>query len=210
MEDSTIFVAKNFVKILSLAGNDADQEEIFTELVLESVKHLKIMCTKGSSFQNLIINTKSMLQSLKEILSNQFLNVSRDIELKCFQLVANLCVKNESTLEKIHQSMFNVIMAKFEGDDNSFLNVSAMIIYNLILNKSSSLDQKHVVQMCAQHYSNVLKNPTNSLPDFVHILLEFFICKSENVVEIFEKLEPDEQKIFLYYVHDHVEVETNE
>lgn len=196
--------------MLKNAAQELDQKELLNELILECIKHMKIMCTKGPSLQNLIVNTKGMLQSLKNVSSGKFASISSILELKCFQLIANLCVKNEWSQEKIWTSMSDVVLAKFESNDNSFVNVSAMVVYNMVLSKMSQLEPQQVVKISLKHFKTFLETPTNSLPDFVHILMDYLICKSCEALETYKQLEPEDQKTALYYIHDHIDDESNE
>lgn len=197
------------MQLLRQAGNDVEQE-VFEDLFLESIKHMKIMCTKGSSLQNLIVNTHGMLQALKDTIDGKVAIISEDLQLKSFQLVANLCVKNEWSLEKIWTSMSDLIITKFENDDHGSVNVAAMIIYNMVLSKVHQLNYHRVVEISLRHYGGFLSNSSKSLPDFVKILMDYTICRHQNVLDIYTLLQPDDQKTFLYYVHDHVEEDNNE
>lgn len=210
LEDSTIFVSKNFIQLVRKSENELSDKEVFGELFLECVKHLKIMCTKGSSFQNLIVNTNGMLEALKNVISSKFCNISPTHEIKCFQLIANLCVKNEWSQAKLWSSMSDLITVKFESEEKSFVNVAAMIIYNMILSKVPQVDLHKIINISLYHFSKFLKDSSESLPDFVSILMDFMICHSEEVVDIYKQLEPPNQKMFLYYVHDHVENDSSE
>lgn len=210
LEDSTIFVAKNFIQTLKNTEHEKDQRELISDLFLECIRHLKNMCTKGASLQNMIVNTTGMLQSLKETVNGKLNQFMDNLDLKCFQLVANLCVKNEWSQEKIWLSMGDVITKKFESDDVSFVNVAAMIIYNMILGKASHIDQNQVAITCLDHFKNFLQTPTNPLPDFVSILMDFLFCKNSEALETFMQLDPENQKTALYYIHDYIEDESNE
>lgn len=168
------------------------------------------MCTKGPTLQNLIVNTTGMLQSLKDVTTGNFACVSTGLDIKAFQLIANLVVKNEWSQEKVWNFMSDVILAKFELGDSAFVNVAAMIIHNIILNKNSQLDEQKIFKICLNHYKAFLSAPTNQLPDFVSILTDFLICQSSDVVDIYKQLEPEYQKTALYYVHDYIENESNE
>lgn len=210
LEDSTIFVAKNFIQTLKNTEHGRDQRELINELFLECIKHLKNMCTKGATLQNMIVNTTGMLQSLKDVVNGKLNEFMENLDLKCFQLVANLCVKNEWSQEKVWLTMSDVITKKFEGDDSSFVNVAAMIVYNIILGKTSHIDQHQVVITCLNHFKSFLQTPTNPLPDFVSILMDFLFCKSSDALETFIQLDPENQKTALYYIHDYIEDESNE
>lgn len=167
------------------------------------------MCTKGPSFQNLIINTTGMLETMKKIIAGQFEDTSKTIDIKCFQLIANLCVQNDVSQAKIWCSLGDVIIEKFNCDDYSFLNVAAMIVHNIILSKHHDIDQKNILDISLHQYSVYLKDPTNSLPDFLHILMDFMICENENILKIYTELSLENQKTFLYYINDHVEDESS-
>lgn len=211
MEDSTIFVAKNFIQILQHAENESKvKDAVFEELFLECIKHLKVMCTKGTSFQNLIANTNGMMQSLHKIIYNQISDFPPNLELKSFQLLANLSVNNKWSQEKIWTSMNEIIIKKFDSDDNSHANVAAMIIYNLVLSKVSQLNMQQIVEISIRHYDKFLKNTSKPLPDFIHILMEFMICKNSDILEVYHKLEPQNLKTFLYYIQDHMETDSSE
>lgn len=150
-----------------------------------------------------------MLHSLKELTAGKFAKISKNIDLKSFQLIANLCVQNEFAQAKVWSSMSDVVITKLESEDNSFLNVAAMIVYSIILSKASEVDQRQIVSILLHHYSNFIKTPTNSLPDFFYILMDFMICESEDALEIYKDLQPEDQKTFLFYINDHIEDESN-
>lgn len=159
----------------------------------------------------MIVNTTGMLSSLKDIVNGKLNEFMKNLDLKCFQLVANLCVKNEWSQEKIWTTMGDVINEKFAGDDNSFVNVASMIIYNMILGKASHhIDHHLVVSTCLNHFKIFLQTPTIALPDFVSILMDFLFCKSNEALETYMQLEPENQKTALYYIHDYIEDESNE
>lgn len=196
--------------MLHNVDQELDRKEPVNELVLESVKHLKSMCTKGPSLQNLIINTKGMVHVLKELISGSYADISPCLGVKSFQLVANLIVKNEWSQEKIWNSMNDVILKKLESKDSAFVNVAAMMVYNMILGKKVQIDELTVFKICLCHIKAFLKLPTNHLPDFVSILSDYLICKSSYALDIYKNLEAEEQKIALFYIHDYIENETNE
>lgn len=208
IEDSTIFIARSLTQTLN-QPLDEEQRKCFDELTDESVKQLKVMCTKGPSLQNLIINTNGMLLLLNEIVSGQTL-VTKELEIKFFQLIANLCVGNKYSQEKIWASMSELIETKLESDDSSFVNVSAMIIYNMILNDISPIAKKSIVESCLKRYRTFLTSPNKPIPDFVHILMDYVMCKSCYSLDIYRKLSTEDQKTTLYYVVDYVEEESNE
>lgn len=203
-ENSIKFTVKNFIKLLESADNfnNGSDEEIFQE----AIKYLKFVCTQGQSFQDIIVNSENLLKSMKGFIESE---TSNENELKILQLIANLCVGNAASQRKIWDLMNNEILDKFENGDNKTINVCGMIIYNTILEKSYPLDEKKISTISILHYENFLKNPENSLPDFVQILLEHFICNCKWVVEYFKRLEPANQINLLYFVNDHIENEYN-
>jgi hypothetical protein len=186
------------------------EKEILEKLFLESISHMKIVCTKGSSLQNLIVNTHGMLKALKDTINGNIVITSEVLQVKCFQLLANLCVKNEWSLEKVWSSMSDLIITKFESDNHGIVNIAAMIIYNMVLSKVHQLNYHQVVEISLHHYNSFLKDSSRSLPDFVKILMDYTICQNPNILDIYILLEQDDQKTFLYYVHDHVEEDSNE
>lgn len=193
-----------------IAKNDEIAPEFFDLLTNECIRYLKVMCTKGSTFQNLIVNTTGMLAALNSILKGNIHNASDDIEIRTFQLIGNLCVQNKITQEKIWNSLKETIIEKFEMSEGPFINVGAMIIYNLILSGSPSLDQRQVLSICLSHYQNFLNQSTTSLPDFVLVLMDFMICANDKIVEIYKDLGTADIKNLLFYIHDHIENESSE
>lgn len=187
----------------------SDSRQSFDEFILECIKHLKVMCTKGPTFQNLIINTTGMIHALNEVLSGTS-SVSKHLEIKFFQLIANLCVNNKYSQEKIWNSMSCLIVEKLSSDDVGFVNVAAMITYNVILSEAAQVDLTLIARLNINHFESFLKSPEKPLPDFIHILLEHLLCKSAAFVEIYKQLEPEQQKSALYFIHDYVEDESNE
>ena len=100
-------------------------------------------------------------------------------------------------------------MDRFNSNDAEYINVSAMIIYNTILNNSEIIDKSKVLTDSLSHYDQFLKEESPKVPDFFHILLEYFICEFSEIVVAYENLEDDLKKIFLYYLHDHLDHESN-
>ncbi|CAO1357812.1 unnamed protein product [Diamesa hyperborea] len=199
---------KEIVKQFGNADLSADEKELFKEFISECIKLLKMVCAKGSSFQNLIVNTSNMVETLKMILEQKFRN-TLDVELKCFQLIANLCVQNKSSQDKIWTSMSDIIFKKFKSTENSYVNVSSMIIYNLVINESPHIDQKEVVKISLSHYEEFLKNSHKPLPEFVFILMDYMICLNPCILGIYKELEDKELQNFLFYVNDHLEDEAS-
>lgn len=200
MENSINFTVKYFVKYLE---SEVDSEK---ELFNESVKYLKITCTKGTLFQNIIMNAENFLESLKTSLENEKPNVNK---LKSLQLLANLCVNNPENQNKLWMTMKDVLIENYEKGDEKTIEVTGMIIYNTILGKSCSVDERNVATISLQHYEKYLENTDNTFPDFSQILLEHFICNCKWIVEYFKKLEPANQINLLYFVNDHIENESN-
>jgi hypothetical protein len=209
LEDVTISLTKKFIQNLSNLKNMQIDENKFNEISQNCIKHLKISCTKGPSFQNLIVNTNGMLESLREILQNKECKFDADVRLKSFQLLANLCVKNEKSQRRIWKEASELIIHQLRSSEVQFANIAAMITYNIILGIKEDIDFGTVLGVSLDHYNNFLKI-NSALPDFTPILLEFFVCLYDGIVQLFEQLSPDKQRIFLYYVNDHVENESNE
>lgn len=147
-----------------------------------------------------------MLESVKLILES---DVDEDVKLRSFQLLANLCVQNERAQKKLWTDLSALIMDRFNSDDTAYINVSAMIIYNIMLHNSDIIDKNLVLTDSLSHYDKFLKEDSPKVPDYFHILLEYFICEFNEIVVAYENLDDDLKKIFLYYLHDHVEHESN-
>lgn len=210
LEDVTISLTKNFVSLhISLKSGQIDTVK-FNEMLLVCIKHLKTACTKGSSFQNLILNTHGMLETLREILKSDE-SYEKDLKLKLFQLLANISVQNEKAQRKIWTEANEQLLEKLnESNDLGYVNVAAMMIYNMILSGIASEHKEEILKCALHQYDNLLKSQLPTLPDFVHILLDHFICTDEESIELYDKLNRELQKVFLCYVHDYVENETNE
>lgn len=105
--------------------------------------------------------------------------------------------------------MNELIVEKLKCDDAGFINVAAMIIYNIVLSETTEMDLLRIAQECLKHFESFLTTPEKPLPDFVHILLESLLCKSYTSVDIYKQLEPEQQKTSLYFIHDFVSEESN-
>lgn len=206
LEDVTISLTKNFVILTTCFKTGSVNILNFKEHSLNCIKYLKIICSKGSSFQNLIANTNGMLESVKIILES---GCDEEVKLRSFQLLANLCVQNERAQKKLWTELSALIMDKFNSNDTAYINVSAMIIYNILLHNLDIIDKNLVLTDSLSHYDKFLKEESPKVPDYFHILLEYFICEFNEIVVAYENLEDDLKKIFLYYLHDHVEHESN-
>ena len=147
-----------------------------------------------------------MLESVKLIFEA---DCDESIKLRSFQLLANLSVQNERAQKKLWTELSALIMDRFNSNDAEYINVSAMIIYNTILNNSEIIDKSKVLTDSLSHYDQFLKEESPKVPDFFHILLEYFICEFSEIVVAYENLEDDLKKIFLYYLHDHLDHESN-
>ena len=150
-----------------------------------------------------------MLQSLNDVVIGDFAWVSTGLDIKCFQLIANLIVKNEWSKEKIWNFMGDVILTKLKSDDSAFVNVAAMIVYNIIISKNPELDKQQILKICLDNYRKFLNEPTNHLPDFVSILMDFLICGDISADKTYKELEINDQRTALYYIHDYIENESN-
>jgi hypothetical protein len=204
MEESINFTVKYFIQIPNSESKIINEND--KEIFLEAIKYLKFVCTQGQSFQNLIANSENLLESVKNLIIQETANENN---LKVLQLVANLCVGNATIQKKVWNVMNEIILDQYENGDNITVNVCGMIIYNTILEKSYSLDERKIATISIHHYEQFLKNPDNLLPDFVQILLEHFICNCKWIVEYFKRLEPANQINLLYFVNDHIENESN-
>lgn len=131
-----------------------------------------------------------------------------DMELKCFQLVANICVQNQKTQEKILSLFENEIMLRLESDDSKLLNVASMIIFNMLLN-DIELNESRIFEILVGHIEIHLKNTETPLPEFLGILLDHMICEHPRIVEVYESLNQDQQLLVLYYILDHIKDEDN-
>jgi len=147
-----------------------------------------------------------MLESVKIILES---DVDEDVKLRSFQLLANLCVQNERAQKKLWTDLSALIMDRFNSNETAYINVSAMIIYNIMLHNLEIIDKNLVLTDSLSHYDKFLKEDSPKVPDYFHILLEYFICEFNEIVVAYENLDDDLKKIFLYYLHDHVEHESN-
>lgn len=106
--------------------------------------------------------------------------------------------------------MSDLILEKFVSKNPEYINVSAMIIYNTILNSPEMIDETKILIDTLKQYEYFLKEASTNIPDFLHILLEYFICECNEIVAIYEQLEDDFKKHLLYYIDDHVENESNQ
>ncbi|KAG5675809.1 hypothetical protein PVAND_005681 [Polypedilum vanderplanki] len=207
LEDVTISLTKKFIQNLMNFKDTTISEETFKEISLNCIKHLKVSCTKGPSFQNLIINTNGMLESLKEMLKNEEKKFD-NVKTKVFELIANLCVKNEKCQKKIWNEVNELIICELTSSNVQNVNISAMIIYNIKIGINENIEIEQALNVALDHYDNFLKNNI-SMPDFLHILLDYFICSCD-VVQSYKKLTSEKQRIFLYYVNDYIENESNQ
>lgn len=194
----------------SLGKLKIEEREFFDDIVLELVKHLKILCSKGREFQSTIADSANILSTIKTIINKNPSEISRNIQIKTFQLVANLCVDNIKTQEVILNLMGNLITSKLECQDKDFVNVAAMIMHCMILSKHSNLNQLEILGTSLDHFKRFLEDPSSLVPDFVHILLDLLICTSDNAMKYFQQLDAEHQKIALFYIHDYVDIESNE
>lgn len=213
MQASLSFALSVFTPAYYQIQKDLNREEKkFTdELVLELVKFLKILCSKGRELQSTIASTPNMLAMINEIIiGKNYSEVSRNVQIKSFQLVANLCVDNIETQEIIWDFMGSVIKMKLECDDKDFVNVAAMILHCMVLSNHSKLNQLELLKTSLSHFKLFLEEPSNVVPDFIHILLDHLICTNPNALDLYNQLEAEGKKMALYYIHDYVDIESNE
>lgn len=194
LEDTTISLSRKFV-------SSSKEIEKSRDILLSCIKELKNLCTKGSSLQNLIANTNGMIISLKSIVETC---TDDDLKLKSFQLIANVCVQNKKVQSKVHDELGELIMKQINSEDLKFVNVASMLIHNMLLN-GISIDIQRVLNMCLNQTQNL-----DPVPDFLHILLDHFICSYKDIVGEYKTLDDEIKKNFLLYVNDHVINESNE
>lgn len=191
LEDTTISLSRKFVS----SSKDIEKAR---ENLLMCIKELKVLCTKGPTFQNLIAHTNGMISSLKSILES---STDEELKLKSFQLVANVCVQNKKAQLKVHDELEELIAVQLGSNDTNFVNVASMIAHNMLLNKIA-IDNNRILTVCLNQ-SQDLDQP----PDFLHILLDHFICSHNDIVGEYKTLDDKSKRNFLLYAHDHV---TNE
>lgn len=188
LEDAAISFSRKFV-------SSSKEINKCHEILLECIKELKVICTKGSTFQNLIANTNGMLTSIKSILES---DTDEDLKLKSFQLMANVCVQNKKVQLKVKEEAGELIIAQLSSENAKFVNVASMISHNMLLN-GIFLETHKILFKCLSQSQNFEPSP-----DFLLILLDFFICSFPEIVEEYKKLESEAKKNFLLYVNDHV------
>lgn len=154
----------------------------------------------------MITNTYGFIESAKNIMQ---CNCDENIKLNMFQLIANLGVQNQKVQKRLWNELNELLLAKFSSEDNRFVNVSAMIIHNMILNSPGLIDDKEVLKESLKQYRRYLSTPPLVVPDFLHVLLEYFICEHPEIDSCYEKLSDNLRVVFLYFIQDHVEDENN-
>lgn len=170
-------------------GLSLEESKYFDETIMELVKFMKILCSRGREFQAAIVSTPNMLSTLNDIIiGKKYNDVSRNIQIKSFQLVANLCVDNFDTQQTIMDSMNSLIYSKLECDDKEFINVAAMILHCMVLSNHSDVNQVEILKTSLKHFKLFLDQPTNVVPDFVHILLDHLICTNSSALELYNQL----------------------
>jgi ataxin-10 len=194
LEDTTISLSRKLV-------SSSKEIEKSHENLLAGVKELKVLCTKGPTFQNLIANTNGMITSLKSILES---NTDDDLKLNCFQLIANICVQNKKVQAKVHDELGDLIMHQLNSEDTKFVNVASMLTHNMLLNGTMT-DIQRILTVCLCQ-SQKLK----AVPDFLHILLDHLICSHKDIVGEYKKIDESTKKNFLLYVNDHAVNESSE
>ena len=132
-----------------------------------------------------------------------------NLELQCLQLIANICVQNRKTQEKVWSLFDTFIMQILKDGDFKLVNVASMIIFNMLL-CDSEVDENEVFQILIEHIEKHLKNTEDPLPEYLGFLLDHLICDHPRIVEIYQNLSQDQQLIVLYYVLDHIKDEENQ
>lgn len=190
------------------------------ESILETLKLLKTLCSRSRKFQAEIVGVPGSTNSsevkadvlaiIESLVEGHHINVSRNVQIKSFQLLANSCVDNFETQEIILSRMSELITRKLACNDKDFVNVAAMICHCMCLSDHSQLDRLDILKNSLGHFKLFLQNPSAEVPDFVHILLDHLICTSPKALGLYKQLEVEDQKAVLHYIHDYIEIESNE
>lgn len=184
-----------------------DDYRLFVETCSECIKILKIACSKGPSFQNEIAANNSFMESLKTILYRNCHN-ALELEIKSFQLVANLCVQNNDVQQIVWSNLNEFIMQQFHAV-SPMTNVASMIVYTAVLNENPKLDTDAMFTSLRNHIEMHLKNTAEPLPEFLVILIDYQICDNPNIIQVYESWEEKGRLPLLYYILDHIKDEKN-
>lgn len=194
LEDATISYSK---KVVTLSKDVENSHEI----LFASIKELKVLCTKGPTFQNLIANTNGVISSLKSILET---STDEDLKLTSFQLIANICVQNKKVQAKVRDELGSFIMIQLNSENAKFVNIASMIAHNMLLNDSSQDIQRAFTTCLRQSHR------FDPLPDFLNILLDHFICSHKDIAGEYKSLDEESKKNLLIYVNEHLVNESAE
>lgn len=209
LEDSTILVCRKFVELSELLKNEVLDETDYlnyNEFATECIKFLKVCCSKGNNYQNLMANTIDFLDlCLRPMLNGKY----PDMELKCLQLVANICVQNRKTQEKIYGLFQEEILQTLECNDYKLVNVASMIVFNMLLN-GTEVNETKIFEIVFGHIKVHLNGTEIALPEFLSFLLDHIICDHPRIVELYESSSQDQQLLVLYYILDHIKDKDNQ
>lgn len=178
---------KSLIERLKLCENEQE--------MIAGIKELNVLCTKGQINQTLIASEH---ETLKKIIKS---NENQEVTIKAFQLLANICVQNSTAQKLVWDSCSDLIMLHLNSSNYKFVNVSAMILHNMLLSGTNSININLVLSSCIEQAFKL-----DPIPDFLHILLDHLICE-KNIVECIEE---KDQKNFLHYVFNHVQNDTAE
>lgn len=129
------------------------------------------------------------------------------IQVSSSQLIANLCVYNATTQQVIWARFKHHLLDSLEAD-SKICNIWAMIAYNIRINETNHALLDNTLEEILRRILRRLHNG-QELPEFVNLLLEFYVTRGKQTVDYYPKLNELEKIGLIYYIADFVKDERN-
>lgn len=193
--------------VVQIFLRSSQEPESKCDHLLEALKVLKSSCVKGIQFQELLTNNQNLLEAIEKFLIVAESSELYPIRVSASQLVANLCVHNAGTQKILWERFKNRLLDGLDAD-TKISNIWAMIAYNIRINEINK-------QLLASSYQGILNRIlcriTNGLElaEFVNLLLEYYITRGKETVDLYKKLSENERISLVLYIGDFVKDELN-
>lgn len=193
--------------VVQIFMRSSQEPEAKREHLLETLKVLKSSCVKGVQFQEVLAKNRNLLDAVDKFLGNDAPDL-HPIRVSAAQLVANVCVYNADMQKLIWERFKTRIIDGLLDSDSKISNVWAMIAYNIRINDTNhQLMDGSLEDMLCRILRRIESG--SELPEFVNLLLEFYITRGKQTVDYYARLNDSEKMGLIYYVADFVKDERN-
>ena len=217
----------------AVSGYESSQLQSLDNVICECLRLLRNACAHGESVQNEVISDQStvnvdvprpvanVLQAFDVILKSDLNAIRDDSETPqsnritsiatrkmCWQCMANVCVQNGSTQQRIWLAFKELFFDYFRCSSSAQQQPTnqrecTMILFNIYIGGGIDEAGKELLELLLTHLGSKHEHKVTD-NDFFDIFLEHFIVEHRRLVPIYARLTPDHRLWLLYFIGDYM------